>query len=413
MVLKNWIYVLFSLFPLAIIIGNFAINLTLILISISLILITILHKDEFNINNKNSYLLIFFFLSLVLNLVFSKDITLSYPRVVKFFFVIFFVLSFKYLLNTFKENQINYLYRIWSIFFLIIIFDLIFEYFSGKNIFGLISTMPGQRLASFTGGSTIAESESVIGYFFYGFVLFFLSVLSQIFKNSKIDFIVAYILIIISFFIGERSNFIKVFIIINLYLVFTNELSNKIKISFFLILILSMITFLNFNQTYKVRYYNQIIKMFENKKGLLFINNSQYGAHYNVAKEIFLDNPIFGVGIKNFRVESASEKYDILDHPKNNLRVSTHPHQIHYELLSETGLVGYLCFLLFIILSLFYSFNDYLKNKNVFQLSGILFVITSILPLLPSGSFLSTYNSSIFWINYAVMMGYISSNKIK
>ncbi len=413
MLLKNSIYLFFSLFPLVIIIGNFTINLILILISISFILIKILNKNEFTINSKNFYLLVFFFISLVINLIFSNDITLSYPRVIKFFFVIFFILSFKYLLNNFNENQINYIYKVWSIFFLIIIFDLIFEYFSGKNIFGLISTMPGQRLASFTGGSTIAESESVIGYFFYGFVLFFLSVVSQILKNSKIDFIVAYILIIISLFIGERSNFIKVFIIVNLYLVLTNELSNKIKISFFLILILGLMTFVNFNQTYKVRYYNQIIKMFENKKGILFLNNSQYGAHYNVAKEIFLDNPIFGVGIKNFRVESASEKYDNLDHPKNNLRVSTHPHQIHYEFLSETGAFGYLCFLLFIILSLFYSFNDYLKSKNVFQLSGILFITTSILPLLPSGSFLSTYNSSIFWINYAVMMGYISTNKFK
>ena len=180
-----------------------------------------------------------------------------------------------------------------------------------------------------------------------------------------------------------------------------------------MILILGLITLVNFNETYKIRYYNQIVKIFENKKGFLLINNSQYGAHYNVAKEIFLDNPIFGVGIKNFRIESASKKYDNLDHPKNNLRVSTHPHQIHYEFLSETGAVGYLCFLVFIILSLYYSFNNYLKYKNIFQLSGILFVTTSILPLLPSGSFLSTYNSSIFWINYAVMMGYISSNKVK
>ena len=413
MLLKKWIYVLFSLFPLAIIIGNFFINISLILISTSFILLKILNKEEFNINNRNFYLLIFFFLSLVLNLVFSNDITLSYPRVIKFLFIIFFILSFKYLLDTFKENQINKLYRIWFIFFLIIIFDLIFEYIFGKNIFGLISTMPGQRLASFTGGLTIAESESVIGYFYYGFVLFFLSVFSQIIKNSKINFIVAYMLIIISFFIGERSNFVKVFIIINLYLVFTNELSNKIKISFFLILILGLITLVNFNETYKIRYYNQIVKIFENKKGFILINNSQYGAHYNVAKEIFLDNPIFGVGIKNFRIESASKKYDNLDHPKNNLRVSTHPHQIHYEFLSETGAVGYLCFLVFIILSLYYSFNNYLKYKNIFQLSGILFVTTSMLPLLPSGSFLSTYNSSIFWINYAVMMGYISSNKVK
>ena len=156
-------------------------------------------------------MLIFFFLSLVVNLVFSNDITLSYPRVIKFLFIIFFILSFKYLLDTFKENQINNLYRIWFIFFLIIIFDLIFEYIFGKNIFGLISTMPGQRLASFTGGLTIAESESVIGYFYYGFVLFFLSVFSQIIKNSKINFIVAYMLIIISFFIGEKIKLCKSF----------------------------------------------------------------------------------------------------------------------------------------------------------------------------------------------------------
>ena len=35
-----------------------------------------------------------------------------------------------------------------------------------------------------------------------------------------------------------------------------------------------------------------------------YLDNSNYGAHRNVAKEIFLDNPIFGVGIKNFRFES-------------------------------------------------------------------------------------------------------------
>ena len=69
MLLKKWIYVLFSLFPLAIIIGNFFINISLILISTSFILLKILNKEEFNINNRNFYLLIFFFLSLVLNLV--------------------------------------------------------------------------------------------------------------------------------------------------------------------------------------------------------------------------------------------------------------------------------------------------------------------------------------------------------
>jgi O-antigen ligase len=115
------------------------------------------------------------------------------------------------------------------------------------------------------------------------------------------------------------------------------------------------------------------------------------------------------VGIKNFRNESGNKKYDNLKHPLNDLRTATHPHQLHFEFLAETGIFGYLCFLVFIFISLYWSIKSYLINKNNFQLSGILFVLISILPLLPSGSFLSTFNSSIFWINYAIMMGYTNT----
>ena len=136
-----------------------------------------------------------------------------------------------------------------------------------------------------------------------------------------------------------------------------------------------------------------------------YLEDSQYGAHRNVAKEIFLENPIFGVGIKNFRVESANKKYDDLEH-KNHLRISNHPHELYYEFLSETGLFGLICFLIFILTSIIISLKSLAQNKNIYQFSAILFVIVSILPILPTGSFLATYASSIFWINFAIMMGY-------
>ena len=414
MYLKNWIFYLFSVYPIAIIIGNLAINLIIILIATLYIFHLSLNKSSFLLKDKLFILLVFFFISLIINLFFSNDVNLSYPRVLKFFFIIFFILSFNFLLKNFEHSQIKKIYTIWFAIFFIILIDLLIEYLSGKNIIGLISTMPGQRLASFTGGVTITESESVIGYFFYGFVLIFLSIFYQFFKNQKINIILAYFLILVSFLIGERSNFIKVFIIINVFTILVYEIKFRTKILFFLILTFSLITFVNFNHTYKVRYYNQIKNILKNDSSFIYINNSQYGAHYNVAKKIFIDNPIFGVGIKNFRIESGSKKYENLDHPKNHLRIATHPHQIHYEFLSETGLIGYLSFLIFIILSLFYSIKTYIKNKNIFQLSGILFVTTSILPMLPSGSFLSTFSSSVFWINYSIMMGYIySKSKIK
>ena len=167
-----------------------------------------------------------------------------------------------------------------------------------------------------------------------------------------------------------------------------------------------MISFVTSNNYYKNRYFDQVSSILKKDGISSYLNNSQYGAHYNVAKEIFKDNLFFGVGIKNFRVESAKDKYDNLNHPLNIVRSATHPHQIHYEFLSETGLFGYVSFLIFIFLSLYWSIKNYLINKNIYQLSSILFVITSLSPLLPSGSFLSTYTSSIFWLNYAIMVGY-------
>ena len=149
------------------------------------------------------------------------------------------------------------------------------------------------------------------------------------------------------------------------------------------------------------------------KNGMSFyLENSIYGAHYNVAKEIFKDNPIFGVGIKNFRIESFSNKYDNLNHKYNKQRGNTHPHQIHYELLSETGLVGYLSFMIFILISLYFFFKSYKKNRNIYQFSGMLFVLINLVPLLPSGSFFSTYSAGLFWINYSIMYGYMS-NEVK
>ena len=138
----------------------------------------------------------------------------------------------------------------------------------------------------------------------------------------------------------------------------------------------------------------------------IFIKNSQYGAHYNAAYKIYLAHPYFGIGIKNFRNESGDKKYDDLDHLHNTARWATHPHEIYYEFLSETGIFGFSCFIIFFLISISISIKNYLNYKNLYQLSGIIFVVVSLFPVLPSGSFLSTYTSSIFWLNYALMMGY-------
>tara|TARA_B110000285_G_C15044079_1_gene573339 strand:- start:58 stop:984 length:927 start_codon:yes stop_codon:yes gene_type:complete len=305
----------------------------------------------------------------------------------------------------FSKKYIEKIYKGWSIIFAFIVIDLIIEYIRGENIIGFKSIMPGERLASFTG------TESVIGNYFYGFVLIFLSCVHKNFiKKNYLNVIIAIFLVTISLIIGERANFIRSFLLIALFIFFINDFDLKSKIFSLALIIILIITFVNFNEKYKTRYYNQISTIF-NINGLsLYLANSQYGAHYKVAYEIFKDNPFFGIGVKNFRVESANNKYSNLDHQLKHRRIATHPHQIHYEFLSETGTFGYLSFVVFIFLSLYWSIKNYLINKNIYQLSSIFFVITSLLPFLPSGSFLSTFTSSIFWLNYSIMIGY---NNIK
>ena len=189
---------------------------------------------------------------------------------------------------------------------------------------------------------------------------------------------------------------------------FALNLKFKFKVIILLISTIIVLTFLNFTVNYKTRYYHQVSLLFKKDGIKNYLNNSQYGALYKTASIIYSNNKIFGVGIKNFRIESQKEKYQNFDHPYNKLS-STHPHQIHYEFLSETGLFGYISFLLLVFFSVYLSLKSYLQKKNLYQLSGMLFVLVSLLPLLPSGSFFSTYFSGLFWINYSLMTGYIKN----
>ena len=170
---KDSLIILFSIFPIAIISGNLTINISIVLISLIFLISSITKVRLLKGQKKNLLLLGFFLISLLINLLFSNNFYLSAPRVIKFFFIIFFIVSFRFLILNSKKNQINKIYKIWSIIFTIIIIDLIIEFFKGTNIIGLSSQMPGWRLASFT------AMESVIGNYFYGFALITLAYIYQ------------------------------------------------------------------------------------------------------------------------------------------------------------------------------------------------------------------------------------------
>ena len=390
---------LLATFPLALIIGNFIINLYILFFSISFFIN--FRENKVILKDKYFYLLIFFFISLLINLFFSSNVENSFPRIIKLIFVIFFIFEIKRLIQKYALNYIQNVYKSWFLIFLILTVDIIFELSFGYNLIGNKSYMHN-RVASFFGDELIA------GAFYHGFVLFFFSYLVlRRTRNYMLIFSIILVLLI-SFFIGERSNFIKLFISLTIFSSLIIKINNKLKLLTVSSVIIVLIAALNLSdEGYKDKYFEQI-KIIATSDGYLkFIKRTQYGAHRDVSMKIFKENLFFGVGVKNFRHESGKKKYENNEFLQTNKRQSTHPHQIHHEFLSETGLFGYFSFLIFLLSSIFLSLKSYLKDKNIYQLSSIIFIITSMLPILPSGSFLSTFTSGIFWLNFAVMISYV------
>ena len=383
-------------YPLALISGNLVINLFILLFSI--IFFLNFKENKKLLKNKIFYLLVFYFISLLVNLAFSTNLENSVLRVLKIFFIICFIIEIMNMITKHNKTYLKYIFFSWSFIFFIVSVDIIFESIFGFNLIGIKSPFPG-RIASFFG------DELVAGGFYHGFILFFLSFL--ILNKTKNYFFITLIicLILISFLIGERSNFIKIFLSILIFSSIAIKVDFKTKIMSFLIVIISLSAFLNFNDQYKLRYFDQLKILFTSDGYANYLKESTYGAHRNTAVKIFKENFYFGVGIKNFRYEADKEKYQNKNYKETGTK-TTHPHQVHHEILSETGIFGYISFMIFVLSSLFFGIKSYLKNRNLYLLSSIIFIITTLLPVLPSGSFLSTFNSGIFWINFAIMAGY-------
>ena len=394
-------FYLLIFFPIFLILGNLSINFFYVVFA--LLAISNSKESRKFYRSYIFYLLIIFLIYLSINLFFSINFNNSFPRFIKFILIIFFIKELQNLIQN-KDLSFEKILSYWTLVFFIVSFDVIFEFLVGFNMLGFSTLMPG-RIASFFG------DELVVGGFYHFISLLVLAFfINQKFSNTII-LILAISIILISFAIGERANFIKLFLSLFLFLFFIIKASflKKIGISAIILVSLSVVTLTNENIKY--RYYDQI-KVIYSSDGLnKYFKDSQYGAHQDTAFKILKNNLFFGVGLKNFREESKKEIYHNDEFRRTDSRQATHPHQIHLELLSEIGLLGYLAFFILILYSIYYSIKNYLIDKNIYQFVSILFIISNLIPLIPSGSIFSTFNGGIFWFNFALMLSFNKYSK--
>jgi len=383
-----------ALIPLFILTGSLLTNTFIVLICLLFIYEQIKKKNFkiFNDNNFKFLLVIYFYF--IINSIFIAKSDISFYKALAYIRFIFFAYALNYYFNIYRIKILN----VWAIIFFITTFDIIFEYFFGTNILGFSSTYPA-RIASFTG------DELIIGSFYFCFIAFILGFLRI--KKNRFFYIFLIFFFFISLIIGERSSFLKIFILYSLLLITLNNFSKVKKILSLVLIIGISIFFILQNDGLRSKYIKHIFKVEEsvnqnyvNNKNKIdsYINYNRHLRHYFVALEIFKESPFFGSGFRTYRYESFKDKYN-----KNfaSSAGSTHPHQIHFEFLSDLGIVGYSLILLNIIKLLL----DQRKLKlNVFRYGSILFIISYMIPLIPSGSFFSTFYATIFWINYSFLI---------
>ena len=389
-----------SFLPLIFILGSGILNLFIIILDLIFIFEVVSKKKLKYFNNKFFYSLILFWLILLINLIFSISFVDSLPRSFGFVRFIFFALAINYYFNE-SSKYTNHIFAIWAIIFFIISFDLIFEYIFGFNTLGFKSYMPGRLSGFFNQELKIGHLYSAIILICLSFIHIFLSQQKNQnkFINYKIKNSIFYLLFIlflfISLVIGERSNFIKTLLMTIPFLFLFNKKDFGKKLMSILITIAILFTIMFKNEKFEDRFWKMFFKPLMNNP-IELVSNSSYGSHYKVALEVFNNNMIVGVGLKNYRKEVVKDGY--------SSNASIHPHQIHFEILSETGLLGYFSFLIFFIFNITLAINYFIKEKNIFQLSGTLFVIVSLMPILPSGSFFTSFGAALFWLNFGLML---------
>ena len=468
--------ILFYLFPLSFILGNAIINLHLLVFIITSLFV--IKRDALGIRFYSYYWIliiffIYFFLSTTVQFHFPEFINEkikdwpfeSQPMFKSFIFVRFIILIF--ILDTLFLNNILNLRKLFLsslICTTFVSFDIILQYFIGVDLFGY------KNHKTWNSGP-FGEEYIAGGYLqkfsFFSFFYFFTKSNNKNI-NKLIPILIITIHLIAILFAGNKMSFILSIFGCTLLVLFVKNIRNTIALSlvFFLPIVLVLmqndsrlkeryvsvfneINILNiFNFSNKTKANSEVkIKVThewegiktewsegiwrKNWEGIILLRTSGYNRIFRTAVAVWKENPVFGSGLKSFRILcwEVGPKYKHLEPKAYDVKntnaasakfsifsCSTHPHNYYLELLSESGLIGTILMIAFFIVLLsksFYCLKEYnrsLSTELIFSIPFIIVIFIDIWPLRSSGSFFTSGNATFFWLSVAI---FLAQKKIK
>ena len=136
-------------------------------------------------------------------------------------------------------------------------------------------------------------------------------------------------------------------------------------------------------------------------------NSPQYLKEFATFYDTWLINKYIGGGVKNFRfychIRPNKDK-------KSKFICNMHPHNYYLEILTETGIIGFLIISLIFLQILYLSFYQKYVSKKSFNSSNtivpfIFLFVAEIFPLKSTGSFFTTGNTTYLFLILSIIVG--------
>jgi O-antigen ligase len=296
---------------------------------------------------------------------------------------------------------------------LFLIFDTWYQYIIGVDIFGLEKPYSYRLSGPFSGPH--------IGMWLTKLIILpiFLLTIIKKYKNflnnrfSSLTFFIFFAIFFSTIFItGERMALLMT--ILSIFTILLGLIMSKnIKISimilfiFFVLIVSYFFSIIDPKQTHRAIY--------SSIETILNLPNSAYGIIWKSAFNVWMESPWFGVGLHKFREACGSLGiYGTLDEAMK-AGFCYHPHNISFQLLSETGLLGFILFFTMVASLSIRLLRDSFVKKDwllFFLILNVLFAC--FLPIQSNTDFFSNKYSSLVWLLVGVSFGicrYIESIK--
>jgi len=349
------------------------------------------------------FAIIFFLYCIFINTPLSVDSFTSLQYSIFFLRWPLFALALSYwILNDFKSLK-NFLVATFFVC-LFLTFDTWYQYIFGVDIFGLEKHNPTRLTGPFSGphiGMWLTKLI-ILPIFLFTIIKEYKNFLKN--KFSPLIFFIFFTVFLFTIFItGERMAFLMT--ILSIFTVLFGLILSKnisvLKMLYFLFFIsiaIYLFSFIDPQQTQRGIYSS--IKMITNW------SNNGYTIVWKSAYDVWLANPWFGAGLHKYR--EACELLGIYGTFENPIAggVCFHPHNISMQLLSETGIVGFILFFTMVIsLSIRLLKASFIKKDWLLYFLILNVLIACFLPIQSNTDFFSNKYSSLVWLLVGVSFG--------